>query len=206
MKKTISIVVIITVIISTISVMTACGEGTSVLVGRWVPEEGQPIPISRDFAEKSMELSKDGTGIGDGYSLTWRAENGRLILKLDLGFGFAYDYKISGTTLTLTNDDGISIEYKKKDISSETEGNGIMYTEGFNTEVRITPNMQKLQEEAMRNSTDGIVRLQLPEISAGQYIAFGDSEYLKEVRYSASVGIHNGNDINPIGEEKGGGE
>jgi hypothetical protein len=88
------------------------GGGTSALVGKWVPEEGQSI--SDDFVEERLELKKDGTGIGDGLTLDWTAEKGRITLKLDIGLGFTYDYKISGSTLTLTNDDGESVKYKKQ--------------------------------------------------------------------------------------------
>jgi len=91
--------------------LAACGGGSS-LVGKWVPEEDQRV--SSDFIEKTLELQKDGTGIGDGYSLKWTAEKGRLSLKLDMGMGIAYDYKLSGSTLTLTSDEGASVRYKKQ--------------------------------------------------------------------------------------------
>jgi hypothetical protein len=92
--------------------LVGCGGGTSALVGKWVPEEGQSIPAA--FIETSAEFSKDGTGIIDNWSLKWTAENGRLTLKFDNGYGFAYDYEISGSTLTITNDDGESVKYKKE--------------------------------------------------------------------------------------------
>ena len=92
--------------------VVACGGGSSALVGKWVPEEGQRV--SSDFIEKTLELQKDGTGVGDGYSLKWAAEKGRLTFKLDVGMGIAYDYKLSGSTLTLTSDEGASVRYKKQ--------------------------------------------------------------------------------------------
>jgi hypothetical protein len=84
----------------------------SALVGKWVPESGQRV--SSDFIEEKLELQKDGTGIGDGYSLKWTAEKGRLTFKLDIGMGIAYDYKLSGSTLTLTSDEGEIVRYKKQ--------------------------------------------------------------------------------------------
>ena len=60
-----------------------------------------------------MELLKDGTGIVDGMGVTWKTEKGRLFFIASLGAG-ANDYKISGTTLTLTTDDGQKIIYKKR--------------------------------------------------------------------------------------------
>ena len=86
--------------------------GSSALVGKWVPEDGQRVPS--DFIEKRVELLKDGTGIGDGYSLTWTVEKSRIVFKLDRGYGFAYDYQVSGSALILTNDDGKSVRYKKE--------------------------------------------------------------------------------------------
>jgi uncharacterized lipoprotein YehR (DUF1307 family) len=111
MKKTLAVLLALMLMFS----LVACGGGGSSLVGKWVPEEGQDI--SGDFIEERMELSKDGTGIGDGMSLKWKAEKDRLTFNLDLlGFGLAlaYDYEISGDTLTLTNDDGESVTYKKE--------------------------------------------------------------------------------------------
>lgn len=78
------------------------------------------------------------------------------------------------------------------------------YKERFSSEVSISPNMQKIQEEAQRNSTGGMMRIQRPEIPPEQYVAFGDSTYLKEAQYTSSVGV-NSADIKPIDEEKGGG-
>jgi len=87
-------------------------SGASAIGGKWVPEAGQRVPS--DFIETRVEFSKDGTGIGDGYSFNWKAENGRLTLNLNNGYGFAYNYTLSGSTLTLTNDNGTSIRYRKE--------------------------------------------------------------------------------------------
>jgi putative ABC transport system permease protein len=54
------------------------------------------------------------------------------------------------------------------------------YKDRFGSEVSITPNMQKVQEEAMKNSVDGKMRITRPEISSELLIQFADSEYLKE--------------------------
>jgi hypothetical protein len=84
----------------------------SALVGRWVPVEGQRV--TSDFIEKRLELLKDGSGIGDNYSLSWTTENGRLILKLAIGVAYAYNFTVSGQTLILQNDDGRSVRYRKE--------------------------------------------------------------------------------------------
>lgn len=82
------------------------------------------------------------------------------------------------------------------------------YKERFSSEVSITPNMEKIQQEAMQNAqNDGggqIMKIQRPEIPPEQYVLFGESEYLKEARYTSAVGV-NSEDITPIDEEKGGG-
>ena len=88
--------------------VVGCG-GSSALVGRWAIEPGQP---TRGIIE-DMELLKDGTGIIDKMGVTWKTESGRIYFTASLGAS-ACDYKISGTTLTLTYDNGQSITYKKK--------------------------------------------------------------------------------------------
>jgi putative ABC transport system permease protein len=81
------------------------------------------------------------------------------------------------------------------------------YKERFSSEVSLTPNMQKLQEEMMSNMSgggSGPMRFQMPQIPSDQYVAFGESEYLKETRLSAVASVNSEN-IKPIDEEKGGG-
>jgi hypothetical protein len=80
----------------------------SALTGRWVHESG----VTYDKPE-NMELLKDGTGICDGISITWKVDGNRLIIKSYL-IGLACDYKISGSKLTLTYDDGGSAIFARK--------------------------------------------------------------------------------------------
>lgn len=63
------------------------------------------------------------------------------------------------------------------------------YKERFSSEVRFQPNMEKVREEAMAESTDGMVRMTMPTIDADQYLAYGESEYLADAEYTASTGI-----------------
>ena len=109
MKK---LVVATVVLLFSLYLVGCTGSGKSALVGKWVPEEGQRIPSS--FVEKRLELTKDGTGIGDGMSLKWKVENSRITFDLGAWGGYAYDYKLSGSTLTLTDDDGRSVVYKRE--------------------------------------------------------------------------------------------
>jgi len=98
------------------------------LAGKWVLERetGQQIDGLR-FPAFDMELLKDGTGIqachssgipGDvwGRGFTYKTEGSRFYFFLHhitVGAG-AWNYKISGSTLTLTNDDSQSVTYKKR--------------------------------------------------------------------------------------------
>jgi len=84
------------------------------------------------------------------------------------------------------------------------------YKQRFGSEVSLSPNIQKLQENAMKNAQssgggNNLVRVQRPEIPPEQYVAFGDSDYLSSAHYTSSVGLHNSDDIKPIDEDKGGG-
>jgi uncharacterized protein (TIGR02145 family) len=97
---------------------SACdGGGGSALVGRWDlvegPAEGNP---------EVMELLSDGTGIVKEVSIygrenkegiAYKTENGRFYMTFASGDHDAesYSYKVSGSTLTLTKDDGTVLEY-----------------------------------------------------------------------------------------------
>lgn len=78
------------------------------------------------------------------------------------------------------------------------------YKDRFAAEVGLVPNMEKLREQAMENSTNGMVKITRPLIPADQYIEFGESEHLKDSFYTASVGV-NSADITAVDEELGGG-
>lgn len=61
------------------------------------------------------------------------------------------------------------------------------YKERFASEVYITPDMQKVMEEAQKNSTDGKVMVKKPEIPSEQLLQFANSEYLKESIATGSI-------------------
>ena len=83
-------------------VFFSCGGDSSKLVGNWESEEDGSV----------FELFKDGTGNMDGTSITWTAENNRLMFTA-LGQSISMDYKLSGNTLIVTKD-GESVSLKKK--------------------------------------------------------------------------------------------
>jgi ABC-type glycerol-3-phosphate transport system substrate-binding protein len=119
MKRNLALALFLILILS----LAACGGGSLALIGRWSLEPGQPT--SGNIEE--MELLTDKTGIVDGVGINWKAENGRFYVTHSLGV-FAWGYKISGGTLTLTNDSGENLTYKRK-INTDKSGAGKPETE-----------------------------------------------------------------------------
>lgn len=89
-------------------------------------------------------------------------------------------------------------------INNTTRGIIDDYKGRFGAKVSLIANMNKLREQAMANSTNGMIKITRPAIPADQYIAFGESEYLQSSVYSAAVGV-NSNDITAKDAELGGG-
>ena len=85
--------------IALLLLMVSCdaANNPSALVGHWLHESG-----GTDKKPEDMELFKDGTGICDGGSISWKVENKRFIIQSS-SLGMASDYEISGARLTLTN-------------------------------------------------------------------------------------------------------
>jgi putative ABC transport system permease protein len=78
------------------------------------------------------------------------------------------------------------------------------YKGRFGAEVSIVADMEKIREQAMENSTNGMIKITRPVIPADQYIEFGNSDYLQGSVYSASVGVNSG-EITSVAAELGGG-
>ena len=82
------------------------------------------------------------------------------------------------------------------------------YRARFGSEVSLQPDMNKLREQmeaqVAQEGTGGPMRMRIPQIPADQYLAFGDSEYLQQVVYSAQAMV-NSDDLTAIDAEKGGG-
>lgn len=74
------------------------------------------------------------------------------------------------------------------------------YKERFASEVYITPDMQKVMEDAQKNSTDGRVMIKKPEIPSEQLLQFANSEYLKESLATGSIMANNA-DIQAIDQD-----
>ncbi|MFL1377759.1 ABC transporter permease [Nocardiopsis protaetiae] len=89
-------------------------------------------------------------------------------------------------------------------ITSTSSGIIEDYKSRFGSEVTFTPDIEMLREDASAGGDGGPMRLEMPTIDAEQYLAFGDSEYLKAADYTASTGIVPA-DLTVVDEELGGG-
>lgn len=78
------------------------------------------------------------------------------------------------------------------------------YKERFSAEVTFVPDMEKVREEAMAESEDGMVRMVMPTIDADQYLAFGESEHLADADFTASTGVVP-EGLTPVAADLGGG-
>ncbi len=95
--------------------LVGCGGGSdspSALVGQWVFVSGDDPPPNGSSG--TMELFKDGTAIIEGTNVTWKVENKRLVMLFGTA-GTTADYKLSGYELTITDDDGKSNVFVKKE-------------------------------------------------------------------------------------------
>ena len=119
MKKILVLTVFAFVIVS---IFSGCkGNETPSLAGNWNLEDGQ------DFfgTVEDYKLSKDGSGIADfDVPISWKTKNNRFSYTNEANKKTReYNYKISGTTLTITLDDGRSLTYKKYNDKPNEFGN-----------------------------------------------------------------------------------
>ena len=88
-----------------------CGEG-SALVGKWEEVEGRKVYGETELYKETIEFFKDRTVIIGSTKYEWKIDKGRIILS-SFGSTRIYNYKISGSTLTLTDDRGNEEIYQK---------------------------------------------------------------------------------------------
>ena len=118
--KSIFGVAFIAVLLHTVS---CDSSGSSALVGHWLHESG-----STDKKPEDMELFKDGTGVCDGASISWKVEDKRFIIQ-SFSLGMASDYEVSGYRLTLTNNGekstyvNINKDYQQKGSFTDSRDN-----------------------------------------------------------------------------------
>jgi len=92
-----------------VAVCVSNGDRPSALVGHWVYYDGDTSSKPED-----IELFKDGTGVVDKGSITWKVENKRLVF-LSASKGLSCNYKVSGYELILAYDDNDSATFVKKE-------------------------------------------------------------------------------------------
>ena len=88
-------------------------------------------------------------------------------------------------------------------INNTAEGVINEYKTRFGSEVTLSPNMQKMQEEAQNNNT-GTMGIRVPQIAADEYIKFGQSEYLLKSVYTGQTNV-NSEELKAIDAERGAG-
>ena len=103
--KTVSTVITILLLVGIIAAITGCGE-RSALLGRW--EEINEGP----YTAAILEFFPDGNVDFDGLTVEWKVKKGRLMLSF-LDITQTVNYEISGSTLTLSDDDGMETKFKK---------------------------------------------------------------------------------------------
>ena len=87
----------LTLTMSIVLFLCACGSSTDKLVGNWICEE-----VYSGYPDQ-MTLNEDGTGTVDGYGCNWTAENGVLTIAVgNLLIGtLEYSYEIDDSVLYL---------------------------------------------------------------------------------------------------------
>jgi antitoxin component YwqK of YwqJK toxin-antitoxin module len=87
------------------------------LVGQWEYNSGDYYKgdyyIGGSIKPDNVELFKDGTGILDGNTISWKVEGKRLVI-LSSTLGFACEYKVSGYELAVSYDGGRSAIFIRK--------------------------------------------------------------------------------------------
>jgi len=100
--KALSAIISMLLLVGIIAAITGCGR--SALIGKW-EEEGKPDG-------EALEFFKDGTADLDGMPVEWNVKKGRLTVSA-FGMSQTINYEISGSTLTLSDDDGLETKFIK---------------------------------------------------------------------------------------------
>ena len=93
------VLIAIMILVVTISLLAGCASKGQ-LIGTWVPEDD----VTNDYPTDYITFQDGGTGSGDGYTMTWYVDNGRLYITISNAFSklsMDYEYSVSGNTLML---------------------------------------------------------------------------------------------------------
>jgi len=102
--KAVFTVVTMLLLLGIMAAITGCG-GRSALIGRWEEIKGGASVV------ETIEFFRDGTVDLDGLTVEWKIEKGKIAFSF-LGITQTVNYSISGSTLTISDDDG-ETKYKK---------------------------------------------------------------------------------------------
>ncbi len=106
MRKTSGIKAALAILLLAGIIAAIAGCGGPALAGKWAEmKDGEP-------SGNIMEFLPDGTADYAGFKGEWKFEKDQLMCSL-WGMTVTYAYKISGSTLTLTDDDGAEEIYKR---------------------------------------------------------------------------------------------
>ena len=100
--KAVYAIISMLLLLGIIAAITGCER--SALIGRW-EEEGKPDG-------ETLEFFKDGNADLDGMPVEWEVKKGKLIFSF-FGMVQSVNYKISGSTMTLSDDDGLETKFIK---------------------------------------------------------------------------------------------
>jgi hypothetical protein len=117
-RKTFAVVVFSLLMIMFLMVVSCTNSGKSALVGKWGFDYGH-----YGFPDY-IELFRDGTGIYDGISISWKIVNKRFVITSAL-IGSAYDYEIMGGRITFIDDKKNKATYLKGGSSNKIETAGM---------------------------------------------------------------------------------
>jgi hypothetical protein len=76
--------------------VASCSSENSAFVGRWFLVDGDGLVEYFDFA-------KDGTGIANGFEISWKVEEHRIYLTHPKFGEMSFDYQLAGSKLILTD-------------------------------------------------------------------------------------------------------
>jgi hypothetical protein len=130
--------------LSMIACSNANSNNPSAFVGKWELKSG-------GFPFDKAELFKDGTGIVDNGGFSWKVVDKRLVITHPW-FALACDYKISGSTITLTTDDGDIGTFVKRNRVNET---AVTATPTVNAKITLTTDVNFRTEPS---TGDNIIR------------------------------------------------
>lgn len=97
-----------------VALLSACGSSASALVGRW---EAIDKGVKVDYGRLSeLEFFSDGTYTSDSsnYSGGYSVDGDRMRISGIIASSYSFSFDVSGSTLTIYDDEGDAFEYSKQ--------------------------------------------------------------------------------------------